>query len=196
MNVLITPAQSEPVTITEAIDHLRESDDSLVSLYLRSATESIEEELIGRVLMQQTFEYHLEDWCLDDDYITLPKAPLVSIVSIKYDDLNEVEQTLPTTQYQLDTVSKPGRVRFVGVTLPEVFDKPFPIRIRYVAGYGSPTSDADQQRLLVPFPLKAAILMRLGQLWENRQEEITGSITAKFSVSVERMIAPYRLPVC
>ena len=194
MNVLIHAPHSEPVTLDEAIAHLRESDSesSKVQMYLRAATESVQEDLIGVQLMQATYEYNLEDWCLDDDYITLPKSPLVSVVSIKYDDLNEAEQTLSPTAYQLDTVSKPSRIRFVGQTLPEVFDKPFPIRIRYVAGY---SGDEAQQRANIPFPIKAAILIRLGTLYENRQDEIAGTNTAKFSMASERMLAPYRIPV-
>jgi uncharacterized phiE125 gp8 family phage protein len=189
--VLITPPTDYPVSYKEASDHLRDIDDTnipLITLYRNAAVQSIESELISLQLMPATYELQMDDWISDSSgYLVLPKCPLISITSVKYDDISNVEQPLASSNYQIDSASLPGQIRFIGSTLPAHFDKPNAVRIRYVAGYATAA--------LVPFPLKAAILLRLGQLNENRQDEENGEIKSVLSVGVQRLIAPYRIPV-
>lgn len=202
-NVIIADAASEVITATEARDHLRESSssDSLIALYLKAARQSVEQELISVKIGTQTWELQMDSWFTDDfgspviitqypnsyGYVTLPASPLQSVVNIFYDDVSSEQQTLGTAAYQVDTASSPGRIRWTGnLTLPGLANKPNAVRIRYTAGY------ADGN--ITPFALKAAILMRLGSLWENRQEEtLQGS--DQFKINVDRLIAPYRIPV-
>lgn len=205
-NVLITDATLEPVTDQQALDHLREdpSKISQVKLYVKAARQSIEAELISVQLTQAIYELQMDDWFSDpvtgsyvdnnNSYLTLPRCPLVSIVSIKYDDVAQVEQTLAAPNYFSDTASLPGRLQWSSsATLPGTFSKPNCIRIRYTAGYGAANPN-DGGQSAVPAPLKAAVLMRLGQLYEKRSEEFEGSLTP-ISVGVERLIAPFRIPI-
>lgn len=214
-NILITDATIEPVTDQQALDHLREDQSNLpkIKLYLAAARQSVESELISLKLTQVTYELQMDGWYTDlygfpygyaksyssypnnAGYIVLPKCPLVSITSIKYDDLNNVEQTLASSNYFADTASLPGRIRFTAnATLPSVYDKPNCVRIRYVAGYGA-AGDTDKGQASVPPPLKAAVLERLGQLYEHRLEDLTGGSVSENSVGVTRLISPYRIPV-
>lgn len=214
-NILIADANIEPLTDQQALDHLREdpSKIDLVKLYLKAARQSIEAELISLQLTQATYEFQMDDWYSDpwvgsndpnlgrgvgslgyNNYLTLPKGPVISITSIKYDDLNNVEQTLGASNYFVDSSSLPGRLQWsFNANLPGSFAKPNSIRIRYVAGYGAPAAQ-DSGQSAVPAPLKAAILMRLGQIYENRVEELEGRLTP-ILVGVERLIAPFRIPV-
>lgn len=198
-NILITDASYEPVTDQQAIDHLREEQSNLpkVKPYLTAARQSIEQELISVKTTQQTYELQMDSWtdAFDrDGYLVLPACPLVSITSVKYDDVNNAEQTLASSNYQADTASMPGRIRYTSsAVLPELYDKPNCVRIRYVAGYGaSNATDAGQSA--VPAPLKSAVLLRLGELYEVRSESVGGMMTP-VSLTVQRLIASYRIPV-
>lgn len=198
-NVLITDSTYEPVTDQQAYDHLREDVTMMprIKPYLTAARQSIEQELISVSTTQKTFELRFDTWYAitdGDGYITLPSCPLVSITSIKYDDVNDAEQTLGSSNYQADTASMPGRIRYTSAAnLPTVFAKPNAIRIRYVAGYGAATA-TDGGQGAVPAAIKAAVLLRLGELYEVRTESVGGMLTP-VSLSVQRLIAPYRIPV-
>lgn len=164
--------------------------------YLAAARQSVEQELISVSTTQKTYELRLDTWygAVDKEgYILLPMCPLVSITSIKYDDVNNAEQTLASTNYQADTASLPGRVRYTSsATLPGTFNKPNAIRIRYVAGYGAAGAD-DAGQSAVPAPIKAAVLMRMAELYEIRTETV-GGMNNPATVAVQRLISPYRVP--
>lgn len=197
-NILITDATFEPVTDQQALDHLREDSTALSKIkavYLPAARQSIEQELISLKTTQATYEMQMDEWYMDGDgCVILPSCPLVSITSVKYDDENNVEQTLATSNYNADTSSRPGRLKYTGAaTLPGLYDKPNCVRIRYVAGHGA-ASPSDGGQSAVPAPLKAAILLRLGELYEVRTESVGGMATP-VSLTVQKMIAPYRIPV-
>lgn len=197
--ILITEATYEPVTDQQAIDHLREDSGAMTRIrpYLIAARQSIEEELISLKTTQRTYELQMKDWSdgfPPDGDLIVSASPLVSITSIKYDDANNVEQTLSASAYQADTSSLPGRIRYTGnVTLPVVYDKPNAIRIRFVAGYGAAVA-TDGGQSAVPYPIRAAILLRLGELYDVRTESQGGMITP-VSLSVQRLISSYRLPI-
>lgn len=196
-NVLITDASAEPVTDQQVLTDLKEDSALMLQIkpYLVAARQSIEEELISLKTTQRTYELRLDDWntalnC--DGEIILPACPLVSITSIKYDDTSEVEQTLSAAAYQADTASMPGRIRWSGaVTLPAVFDKPNAVRIRYVAGYGAAAA-TDAGQSAVPYPLKAAIMLKTRLL---REPGAFPDAEREMVNTIQRLIAPFRIPV-
>lgn len=204
---LITTPTQYPVTRDELVKvHIKVDgtlEDSLLDIYLAAATEQVED-YIQRQLMQATWEWQMANWYCDPQsilrhysnasgvYLKLTKAPLISVASVKYDDASNVEQTLDTTEYQVDTTSEPGRIRFIG-SLPEVFDKPNAIRIRYVAGYGASGADVTAQRLLIPSRAKIGILRGVADLYENRQDETAGTTFGKLSVDTLAWLSPLRL---
>jgi uncharacterized phiE125 gp8 family phage protein len=107
---LVTGPASEPITLTEAKSQARITDtnsDSLISSYITVARQEAETYL-GRGLYTQTWKLSL-DWFAD--VIPLPMAaPLASITSVKYYDEDGTQQTLATTYYGTDIVSRPGKV--------------------------------------------------------------------------------------
>jgi uncharacterized phiE125 gp8 family phage protein len=98
------------VTVAEAKDHLRITDnasDGTVALYIAAATEEAEQ-YMGRGLLTQTWKV-LFDWFANE--MPLPMAaPLQSVTSVKYYDETGTQQTLATTYYDTDTVTRPGQV--------------------------------------------------------------------------------------
>jgi uncharacterized phiE125 gp8 family phage protein len=204
-NILITDATTEPLTDQEAVDHLREDMSNIAKIkpYLTAARQSIEKELIGTKLTQSVWELQMDDWVTDYvgspviltyypnnyGFFTLPASPLVSITSIKYDDVNNVEQTMSTANYVVDTSSEPGRWRFTGnATVPSVADKTNAVRIRYTAGFGT-AGASDGGQSAVPGPLKTAVRFRLQQLYER------GENASALEPIIQNLIAPYRTPV-
>src|SRR5215471_7842608 len=102
----------EPITLAEAKQHARivqDNDDATLVRYIQAAREAAEEYL-GRGLYTQTWKLTL-DFFPSDDQIFLPRAaPLQSVSSVKYYDNNGALQTLSTSIYDVDTVSRPGRI--------------------------------------------------------------------------------------
>jgi len=132
----------EPLTVEEVKQQARITDmasDGLLQSYIISAREEAEL-YMSRGLLTQTWKLLLDGW---SNSIPLPMAaPLASVTSVKYYDENGTQQTLATTYYDTDTVSRPGRV----VLKP---DQSWPnyqstrrngaIEIIYVVGWTSPT---------------------------------------------------------
>lgn len=207
---LITPPASEPLTLGEAKAQLRletADDDAQVNGQILAARMYVEE-ICWRGLVTQVWELVAAGWPHERPWATLgfpfeygvvafqhlqnhlegielPKGNLVSVGSVKYIDTLGVQQTLvENTDYVVDTVSKPGRVRLA-------FDKFWPehraqwdaVRIQYTVGW-SP----DQ----VPQPLKQAMLLLVSHFYENRTLELPGRLTP-LQFSIDSLMAPYSL---
>jgi uncharacterized phiE125 gp8 family phage protein len=177
---LITPPTEFPVMLSDLVKvHIKVDDTDeeagLLEEYIRAATERVQDE-IQRQLMQATFEYHMDDFSeVDcDGYITLKKAPLVSVESVKYYDENNELQTMSADDYQVDTTRCPGRIRFIG-DIPSVYDIVNAVQIQYVAGYGSADDSPDEQRTAISnygaSRAKVGILRAVADFYEHRQDE-------------------------
>lgn len=178
----------DPVTLTEAKSHMRvdtTADDALIQALISAARQQIES-LTGRRLMAQTICYYLEDWP-DEDYLELPIAPLASVTSVVYTDVNDLAATWAVTNYRVDTYSPVPRL-----ALREGADWPDPaaglrevngIAITMEVGYG--TSDQ------VPEPLKLAIKMLVAHYYEHR-EDTTPLNISQVPFGVFQLIQPYR----
>lgn len=183
----------EPVTLTEAKLHLKvdhTEDDSLITILIQAARETIEQKT-NRSLITQTrtmkMDYfprnygygYKQDWAA----ITLPFGPVSSITSVKYYDEDEVQQTLSSTLYWVDSNSGVPKV-VVKDSWPSTYTMPNAVEIIYVAGYGSASSN-------VPKALKHAMYLIIGHLYENREQ--AGKIQHELPFGVHELIAPYVL---
>lgn len=137
----------EPVTLAEAKDHARISDDnsnSVIEGYITVARQACED-YTGRGLLTQT-------WTLVLDYfanvIPLPSAaPLQSVSSITYYDGDGTQQTLATSVYDTDTVARPAAVVLKpGQAWPSLQSdrRNGRVTITYVVGWTTPASVPDR----------------------------------------------------
>lgn len=161
---LITAPAENPVDSATVKAHLRvigSSEDSLIAIYTSAATSALDGPtgLLGRALVTQTWEYVLDSF--PSEWIELPLPPLQSVTSIKYIDTDGVEQTLSSARYTVDSASDPGGVVVDADGWPETYDTVNAVKIRFVAGYASAAD--------VPAPIRAAMLLHIGDLFENRQ---------------------------
>ena len=133
---IIESPKTEPVSLDELKRHLRivhdDEDDTLLT-YLKSATRYAESTLTWRSFVEQELELTLDGF---QDEIRLPRPPLQEVVSVKYFDKGNTEQTVDTDVYIVDTDSEPGRViRANGKQWPTDLRQINAVKIRYKAGY-------------------------------------------------------------
>lgn len=187
---VITHPTGEVITTDEVALHLRlggspYADVTLLTALTTAARQWVEEYL--RIAIgTQTLEL-----VLDSFPSALMLKPFVqSVTSIKYLDTDGVEQTMSAIGYSLDSDSLPCWVTpAYGYEWPDTYPVPNAIRVRYVAGY---TSDTDSPAYRLPKPIYAAILLIIGDLYENREGSIVGPVHT-VNPAVERLLSMYRL---
>jgi uncharacterized phiE125 gp8 family phage protein len=205
---LVTPPTSEPITLDDAIVHLRalntnEDDyiDRLCSVVRRAA-----EFYTRRAIMPQTWALVMDrfprrhGWGASfglshSPLIRVGHPPVTSIVSITYVDVNGAPQTLDPSQYEVDLPKGPyagyARIRTApGVTWPDtmrhVFDA---VRVTFTAGYldtslTPPVPD-------VPEDLVHGMLLLMGELYKTRSLSTTTPTPAL--ISARWLWSPYRV---
>lgn len=184
---LVTPPSVEPVSLEEAKGHLRVTitdDDSEITRYIKAAREAAES-FTRRAFVTQTWELGLYSL---DPTIELPKPPLISVVGITYTDQDGAEQTLRTTDYVVDDYTEPGLIyRARAASWPALTpESGVRAKVRFTAGYrgqGSPGDGAEN----VPEMVKVAILLHVGEMYENRQ-----TATA-MPAACETLLHPFRV---
>ena len=113
----------------------------------------------------------------------IPCAPLVSVQSVKYYDVNNVEQTLVNTEYYVDAISKPGRL-VPATSWPATYVRPNAVSIVLTAGYGVAAD--------VPQVIKQAMLLMIGDMYNNREETGHGTVSL-MPITAEILLRPFRL---
>ena len=112
-----------------------------------------------------------------DGIITLPKPPLVSVQSITFFDLTNVERTVDPSTYYVDAAAEPARVVLnYGASWPVDTRDRAAVVVNYTAGYGS-TSAA------VPGVVQAAILSHVRDTVERPNASIASESIDNASVS-------------
>jgi len=186
-SLLITAPTAEPVTLAEAKLHLRvddNADDVLIGALITAARQHAEHDT-RRALVTQTWKLVLD--AFPESVITLDRAPVSAVVSVVYTDPDGVSQTLAPGGYQLDDITEPCRlVPAYGSSWPATRAQLNAVAVTYTCGYGAPEA--------VPESIKRWMLLRIGALYENREEVLTGrAITLAPLPFVDALLAPYRL---
>jgi len=195
---LVTAPANEPITLDEAKAHLNvehDEHDTLIAIYVAAATSYIDgpRGFLGRALIDQTWDFYLDEFpsdCTGDLSIELPLPPLIEVVGLFYsdDDGNETQLTADT-DFIVDSVSEPARLVPVS-SWPTEGDRPNAVRVRFRAGYidasVSPAEDA------VPFAIKAAELLHVGDLYRNREIQVVGETVAQLPWAAEQLLRPFR----
>jgi len=185
---VITPPAVEPISLAEAKTHLRVTtadEDSLIGMLITAARVHLENDT-GRRFITQTVETTADDF---GDAVVLLEGPVQSVVSVTYYDEVGTLQTLSGANYGLDIESTPGYVLpKVGDAFPNTQNRANAVRVRYVAGYGTAGSN-------VPAPLRVAMLLMIGHLYENREAvtQQNQGATIEMPMGVAALCAPYRV---
>jgi len=188
---LVTAPTVEPVTLSEAKQHLRVTDDAdnayITNLIVaaRQAVESGESWSLERSLINSTWRLTLDGFAARVSVIELPRPPVASITSITYDDAANVAQTMASNRYRLLSDAEPARVMPVyNDEWPEAISYPGSVRITYVSGYGATAAT-------VPQAIKQAVLLLVGDMYENRESILVG-VNSGVLPTVRALLNPYQ----
>lgn len=179
-----TPPAVEPVSLSEAMLHLRidpESDaaaaESDLIVALIKASRQWAEKFQNRAYITQTWNLYLDTFP-NAGYIEIPKPPLQYVVSLDYKDSTGSTQTvsfldpsgtasLETDDYIVDIARQPGRLYLKnGGAWPTCLAEAQAVVIQFVAGYGDPDD--------VPPMVRQSILLKISSLYENRGDSDAG----------------------
>lgn len=185
--VLVTAASSDPVTTAEARAYCRidgTADDAALALLIPVATEYVQERC-GQQLIQATL---LETWDCWPCEFELDRYPVVSVSTVKYYDADGTLTTISSSNYHVDTYSRPPRIVPVSsYTWPEHQDgRPSAIEVTYVAGYSSSAT--------VPAKIKTAIKALVYHLFNLPGPVLTtGAVPQQLPYHLESLIEMARI---
>ena len=171
------------VSLSEAKEHLRvdhSNDDTYITTLINVATDVVEE-FTRRKLATQTWNIYFDEF---PPYIDLQLGIVRQIVEVKYYDQSNVLQTLPTSDYDIDLIAKPGRIyEATGKSFPQTYERANAVKVTFEVGNSAE----------VPSAFKAAILIIIGRYYENRQDVFVGTQVNELPSLVENLLTPYRL---
>jgi uncharacterized phiE125 gp8 family phage protein len=158
-----TAPAAEPVTLSEAKEHLKidvSDEDTLITNAITAAREWLEDHTGLKFYTQTITEYWDKFY---SDCLELSAYPVQSVTSVKYIDLDGVEQTINASNYKTDNISRPCRIETgYGVNFPSTRLEINAVYVEYIAGYGA----ADD----IPERIKSAIKLLVGLIYENRED--------------------------
>lgn len=168
---LATPPIGLAVTLADAKLHCRvdhADEDGVITDLIYDAADWVEKNVDGhRQLLTATFDVDAKGWWCQT--LCLPRPPLRSVAWVKYYATDGTLTTLATSYYAVRTPwRQPGAIdRAPNQMFPPVqCDKPFPVTVRFSAGYGAAAD--------IPRTLRRAILLLVGHWYANR--EAVGSV--------------------
>lgn len=162
-------------------------DDALVTALITVAREAVEN-FTELTVAVNTFQMKLDYF--QDLQIDLGTFPVNSITSITYVDTNGATVTMPSSDYVLDTFSKPAQITLAyDKTWPAVRNQPNAVTVTFQAGF---TGNASPVTNAVPKALTQAMLLTITDLYENR-----GAIGSKqnyeIPIMAQYLMIPYRI---
>lgn len=169
--IKITDAAEEWITRADAKVHLRldadqTAEDGLIDTLIKAVRLACEARC-NRTLITTTWERVQDAFT---DAVELPWPRVIAVSSVKYIDLDGVEQTLDPADYQLDKDSEPGWVvPAYEKAWPDTRDQANAVRVRYTAGYGADAS-------AVPEDLKLWMKLQLAHFWKHREAAAAGGL--------------------
>jgi len=185
------PPSIQPVTLAEvkaALDISYTDKDDLIDGLIAAATSHLDgwTGILGRALCEQMWRQDFDYFCWE---LRLPIFPVLSVASVKYDDVDGVEQTVAAGNYSLLTDGLGSFVRFKnGFAFPntEAFESAV-VRVEYFCGH----EDGDTENP-VPQAIKQAIMLLVRHWFDNPNAVVVGVTVAKLPFAVEALLWPYR----
>ena len=189
-SLVVTTAAVNPLfTTAQAKAHLKvdvSDDDTIIDNIVLAATQSCEI-FTNQFFIDTVVTQYSDTW---SDFYTLYKSPVDSITHVKYYDSNDSQQTLASSNYILGHYSKPARIGVaVGGTLPNLSDRINAVEVKYTVGYGTASTD-------VPEGIRQAVLLTIGNFYQNRESVITGRTATELPLSSQYLLEQYKIQVC
>lgn len=181
---VVTETGNEPISLSELKLHLRidsSEEDALLDVILKAARQKAES-YTGRKFVTSTFQMTLSEF---PEEVELHPSPVISIDSVSYKNGNNISQTLSSGVYSLDNTIDPSQFYLeYNQSFPSTLSVRDAVTINYTCGYADDDS--------IPAPVKAAILLIAGHLYENRQIVSTMQ-TYEVPMTASYLLDPYRI---
>jgi uncharacterized phiE125 gp8 family phage protein len=180
----------EPVTLDEAKGHL-EYQGTLKDTYIESLitiARRLCETYSGLSFVTQERVVRMDNFPCKRMYIELPYGPVQSMTLFRYKNTDSVDvDMVEGTDYIVDYHASPARV--YALTDGEIDSWPTDakripnaVNIGYMTGYDDVSGEP------LPPEARQAILLQIGSMFENRQDEVMGSITHKINMNSEYIL--------
>ena len=184
----ITAPTAEPLQVSEVRRHLA-LDDSYYDDYISSlvqVTRALAQSHTHRQLVTATYDVKLDSLPAGQETLCLPFGQLQSVTSVSYTDAAGSSQTFSSSNYDVSTAREPGTIRpSYGQVWPAARIQQEAATIRFVCGYGAAGS--------VPQALKQAMLLMIGDYFNNREQTIIGTSVAELPQGAKALMAPFVL---
>ncbi|TIV48090.1 MAG: hypothetical protein E5V96_00320 [Mesorhizobium sp.] len=183
--IRIEDPEDTPVSLDDVKLHCRvdfDDDDLLLEAFLDAATAHMEK-VLDIALVTQTWRQDFDSFkCLR---LVKGRAQSEGLI-VEYWDTGNVEQTLPGPTYRMLVDSVGAYVAIApGETWPQIYCRPDAVSVSYVAG--SAPED-------VPAALKAAILLHVAHLYQNREAVTVDAVSNFLPLGYEALIWPFKKP--
>jgi len=185
---VITPASTYPVSLTEAKSHLKvdtTADDTYITSIIKAATQ-LSEEYTNRFFIDTIIDQTCSDFA---QLQTLFKSKVSAVAHVKYYDSDNSLQTLSATIYDTQLQYEPSQIQLADdKSFPEITKRNDAVVARYTVGYGSAASD-------VPEIIKQAILLTIGNFYQNRNSVVIGRIATELPMNVKWLLDTYKVQI-
>lgn len=163
----VTPPPVTPITLAEAkanmiIEH---SDDDTFITSLVAAASSWVASYLNIDVVKTDYKQSID--CFPE-IIELFRSPIQEVTSITYLDTDNVEQTLATSEYEVDLYNREIYEAY-NVSWPSTLSHRGAVRVNFSSGFytvGSSDFTAD-----IPQDIKSACLLIVGDLYEHRERQ-------------------------
>jgi len=189
---LVTAPATEPLTLDEALSHLKVDagdENDLVGTLIGAAREFCEN-FTHRAFITQTWDLKDAGFPCSGDPIWIPKPPLISVTSITSVDTTGSTTTWSASLYTVDAPAGPKArmgaiVPNYGEIYPATRDVVNAVTVRFVAGYGAAAA--------VPASLKAAMKLLIGHWWLNREGAVLNQASPSMvPIGVDALLWPFK----
>jgi len=185
---VITPASTYPVSLTEAKSHLKvdtTADDTYITSIIKAATQ-LSEEYTNRFFIDTVIDQTCSDFA---QLQTLFKSKVSAVAHVKYYDSDNSLQTLSATVYDTQLNYEPSQIQLANnQNFPSITKRNDAVVARYTVGYGSAASD-------VPEIIKQAILLTIGNFYQNRNSVVIGRIATELPMNVKWLLDTYKVQI-
>jgi uncharacterized phiE125 gp8 family phage protein len=187
-HILTRTSDPDPfVTVAECKAHSDipySDDDTIIGEYLAAAIAALDAPngMVGKAIATQRWTWKLEKQT-GKTALHVPIVPFRDVVSIKYYDADNVQQTETLTDYTYFGNEDFGHIEPKG-TWPIMYDRPDALEIVFEAGFGDPAD--------CPANLKQACKMLVAHWYENR-EAVSDVFMQEVPFSVQSMVGLSRI---
>ena len=187
----LTDTSTEPITLSQAKTHLRvdtTDDDTYITNLISVARESAEITLKRSLGVNQVYQAGYITYPTVSRKLRIPNPPFISVTSLKYFDLDNVEQTVSNSSLVIDDSGESNA--FVAIDKSVLFqsisfEKKAPVILTYTAGY---TDVAN-----IPMPIVQALYLLISHYYDTREPiNYTGKPSA-IPRSVDFLLGQYKV---